>query len=65
MFSLKENMKRLNFSFKVDMKARPEIDGKVIINDLNGRHIQIGQMVKVEVTEVLEYDLIGQIVSIQ
>lgn len=43
----------------------PEIDGKVIINDLNGHHIQIGQMVKVEVTEVLEYDLIGQIVSIQ
>ncbi len=42
----------------------PDIDGKVIINDLNGRKIQIGDLVHVEITEVLDYDLVGRVTSI-
>ena len=40
----------------------PDIDGKVIINDLNGRTIEIGELVMVEITEVLDYDLVGKII---
>jgi len=39
----------------------PDIDGNVIINDLNGVDIQIGKFYKVLITEVLEHDLIGSI----
>lgn len=42
----------------------PDIDGKVIINDLNGQNVEIGDLVQVEITEVLDYDLVGKIVSI-
>jgi ribosomal protein S12 methylthiotransferase len=37
----------------------PDIDGKVIINDGIAK---IGEIVKVEITEVLDYDLVGRIV---
>lgn len=43
----------------------PDIDGKVIINDTSDFELEIGQMVQVEVTEVLEYDLVGRVVRIQ
>jgi ribosomal protein S12 methylthiotransferase len=42
----------------------PDIDGKVIINDLNGRKIEVGDLVQVEITEVLDYDLVGRVTSI-
>jgi ribosomal protein S12 methylthiotransferase len=42
----------------------PDIDGKVIINDLNGRKIEIGDLVYVEITEVLDYDLVGKVTSV-
>lgn len=38
----------------------PDIDGKVIINDGLARP---GEIVKVEITEVLDYDLVGRIVK--
>lgn len=41
----------------------PDIDGKVIINDFNGRDIKIGDLVNVKITEVLDYDLVGHVVS--
>mgnify|MGYP003644031560 FL=1 len=41
----------------------PDIDGKVIINDLNGVELKIGDMVKVEITEVLDYDLVGRVIQ--
>ncbi len=40
----------------------PDIDGKVIINDGMAK---AGDIVKVEITEVLDYDLVGHIVTIQ
>jgi ribosomal protein S12 methylthiotransferase len=40
----------------------PDIDGKVIINDLNGAELKIGDLVNVEITEVLDYDLVGRVV---
>jgi ribosomal protein S12 methylthiotransferase len=39
----------------------PDIDGKVIINDGLAK---AGEIVKVEITEVLDYDLVGRIVSV-
>jgi ribosomal protein S12 methylthiotransferase len=42
----------------------PDIDGKVIINDLSGIELEIGDLVKVEITEVLDYDLVGRVVTI-
>jgi ribosomal protein S12 methylthiotransferase len=39
----------------------PDIDGKVIIND---GYAKAGDIVKVEVTDVLDYDLVGRIVKI-
>ncbi len=39
----------------------PEIDGLVIIND--GRKVkQFGQLYEVEITDTMEYDLIGKVV---
>ena len=40
----------------------PDIDGKVIINDTNGVVLNVGDLVKVEITESLDFDLIGKIV---
>jgi len=37
----------------------PDIDGKVIINDGMAK---AGDIVKVEITDVLDYDLVGRIV---
>ena len=42
----------------------PDIDGKVIINDLDGMKIEVGDLVNVEITEVLDYDLVGKIISL-
>ena len=42
----------------------PDIDGKVIINDLSERKIEIGDLVYVEITEVLDYDLVGRVTSL-
>ncbi len=42
----------------------PDIDGKVIINDLAGLDVQVGDLVHVEVTEVLDYDLVGRVVTL-
>jgi ribosomal protein S12 methylthiotransferase len=39
----------------------PDIDGKTIINDLNGFDIKEGDLVQVEITEVLDYDLVGSV----
>ncbi len=38
----------------------PEIDGKVIIND-SEVELKVGEFYKVEVTEVLDYDLVGRV----
>ena len=40
----------------------PDIDGKVIINDFGGLDVQIGDLVQVKITEVLDYDLVGHVV---
>lgn len=40
----------------------PDIDGKVIINDTNDRVLNVGDLVKVEITESLDFDLIGRLV---
>jgi ribosomal protein S12 methylthiotransferase len=37
----------------------PDIDGRVIINDLGGRDVQVGDIVEVEITEALDHDLVG------
>ena len=39
----------------------PDIDGHVLINDTADRQIAIGEFYTVEITESLEYDLIGRI----
>ncbi|AYF45829.1 MULTISPECIES: 30S ribosomal protein S12 methylthiotransferase RimO [Halobacteriovorax] len=39
----------------------PDIDGKVIINDLNERDLKIGDLIEVEITEVLDFDLVGRV----
>ena len=41
----------------------PDIDGNVYINDSNGKILEVGDMVKVRITEKLEYDLIGEVVD--
>jgi len=41
----------------------PEIDGKVLINDAGETQPQAGEFYNVEITESLDYDLIGNIVS--
>ncbi len=40
----------------------PEIDGRVLINDVGDCHTEVGRFYKVEITESLEYDLVGKIV---
>lgn len=41
----------------------PDIDGCVMINDTNGFPLSVGDIVKVKVSEVKDYDLIGEIVA--
>jgi len=40
----------------------PDIDGVVIINDLGGRKVESGDMVEVQITDVLDYDLVGKVI---
>lgn len=40
----------------------PDIDGKVLINDTEGKILKQGDLVDIKVTEVLEYDLVGALV---
>ena len=40
----------------------PDVDGQVIINDTSGQKTTIGDMVKVNITESLDFDLVGKIV---
>jgi len=40
----------------------PDIDGKVIINELNGKDIKVGDLVQVKINEILDYDLVGEVV---
>jgi len=42
----------------------PDIDGKVIINDLDDVELKEGDLVKVEITDVLDFDLVGKVVKI-
>ncbi len=42
----------------------PDIDGKVIINDLAGHQLEIGDLALIEITDVLDYDLVGRVVSL-
>ena len=41
----------------------PDIDGHVLINDSNGKVLNVGEFVDVKITEILEYDLIGEVVE--
>ena len=40
----------------------PEIDGRLLINDTDGRDVAAGTIVRAEITEAHEYDLVGRIV---
>ncbi|MBT3584344.1 MAG: 30S ribosomal protein S12 methylthiotransferase RimO [Halobacteriovoraceae bacterium] len=40
----------------------PEIDGQVIINDFSDQKIKTGDLVNVEITGLLDYDLIGKVI---
>ena len=40
----------------------PEIDGCVLINDVGGRELTVGEFYEAEISESMEYDLIGRIV---
>lgn len=42
----------------------PDIDGKVIINESDVEGLNEGDLVKVEITEVLDYDLVGRVVTL-
>jgi ribosomal protein S12 methylthiotransferase len=39
----------------------PDIDGHVLINDAGETQPEVGEFYRVEVTESLEYDLVGRI----
>ena len=41
----------------------PDIDGHVLINDSNSKVLSVGDFVNVKITEVLEYDLIGEVID--
>jgi hypothetical protein len=43
----------------------PDIDGHVLINDLDGCSPKTGDFYLTEITESLEYDLVGRIVTQQ
>ncbi len=40
----------------------PDIDGHVLINDVGEKQVTVGEFYQVEITESLEYDLVGKIV---
>jgi ribosomal protein S12 methylthiotransferase len=40
----------------------PEIDGHVLINDTGDKQVTAGEFYNVEITDSLEYDLIGRVV---
>ena len=40
----------------------PEIDGHVLINDTGDKQVAFGSFYNVEITDSLEYDLIGKII---
>jgi ribosomal protein S12 methylthiotransferase len=40
----------------------PDIDGHVLINDTGERRVQTGEFYRVEITDSLEYDVIGRVV---
>jgi ribosomal protein S12 methylthiotransferase len=42
----------------------PDIDGKVIINESDIEGLKEGDLVKAEITEVLDYDLVGRVVTL-
>ena len=42
---------------------RPEIDGRLLINDTGGRDVRAGEIVRVEIGETHEYDVVGRIVD--
>lgn len=39
----------------------PDIDGKVFINDTKNKPLSEGQMVKVKINKIMDYDLLGEI----
>jgi ribosomal protein S12 methylthiotransferase len=41
----------------------PEIDGRVLINDIGGRAVRPGEIVPVEITESHVYDMVGRVVG--
>jgi len=41
----------------------PEIDGRLLINDTGGRPVRSGEIVRVEISETFDYDLVGRIVA--
>ena len=38
----------------------PDVDGKVIINDTSSLPLAVGQIVKVEITDTSNFDLVGR-----
>ena len=40
----------------------PEIDGRLLINDIGGRDVSSGRIVRVRISETHDYDLVGGIV---
>jgi ribosomal protein S12 methylthiotransferase len=40
----------------------PEIDGHVLINDAGDRQLSTGQFYDAEITDSLDYDLIGRVI---
>jgi ribosomal protein S12 methylthiotransferase len=40
----------------------PEIDGHVLINDTGDKQVTVGEFYNVEITDSLEYDLIGRVI---
>jgi len=41
----------------------PEIDGRLLINDIDRRPVRAGEIVRVEIGETFDYDLVGRIVA--
>jgi ribosomal protein S12 methylthiotransferase len=39
----------------------PEIDGRVLINDIGDKKVTPGEFYRVEITESHEYDLVGRL----
>jgi ribosomal protein S12 methylthiotransferase len=41
----------------------PEIDGRLLVNDLGGRDVRPGEIVSVRISDAYEYDLVGAVVG--